>query len=211
MVNIDPTILQLIVLWCGYFIIHSLLASQTTKAFVNIRLPGIFPYYRLVYNLIALITLAPIVVIHWHDGSNLILLWPAWTNTLTTIASLVAFAGFIWSLKYYDMRLFSGISRHRKEKLNISPMHRLVRHPWYLFALIIIWSRDQSGIQLCSSIMVTLYFFIGARLEEKKLIKEYGQPYEIYMQYVAGIIPRPWKWLSTGRMKQILGDENGRA
>ena len=59
--------------------------------------------------------------------------------------------------------------------------------------------------------MVTLYFFIGARIEEKKLIQEYGQPYEIYMQYVAGIIPRPWKWLSTDRMRQILEDENGRA
>jgi len=91
------------------------------------------------------------------------------------------------------MAVFSGINSRRKEKLSISPMHRYVRHPWYLFALIIIWSRDQSSIQLISSVIVTLYFFIGARLEEKKLLREYGRSYELYMQYVPGIIPRPWK------------------
>jgi len=73
-----------------------------------------------------------------------------------------------------------------------------------LFALIIIWSRDQSSIQLISSVMVTLYFFIGARLEEKKLLREYGRSYEVYMRHVTGIIPRPWKTLSTDRAKQIL-------
>jgi len=208
MVNIDPTILQLLLLWCGYFVLHSLLACETVKAYVNQRLFGGFPYYRLAYNLIALITLAPMAVIHWHDNSNLILLWPEWMSTPTTTVSVAALAGFVWSLKYYDMAVFSGIRRCKKEKLSISPIHRCVRHPWYLFALIIIWSRDQSSIQLSSSIMVTLYFFIGARLEEKKLLREYGQSYEEYMRHVPGIIPRPWKWLSTDRVKQILEQKN---
>ncbi len=214
MVNIDPTILQLILLWCGYFVLHSLLASQQLKAFVNQKLPGVFPCYRLIYNLIALITLTPIAFIHFQDNSNLILRWPEWTDTLTTTASLAALAGFIWSLKYYDMSIFFGIRNcwrnngtRLKEGLNISPMHRLIRHPWYLFAIIIIWSRDQSSIQLSSSIMITLYFFIGARLEEKKLRREYGQSYEQYMRHVPGIIPRPWKWLSTDQVRQILGSE----
>lgn len=204
MVNIDPTILQLILLWCGYFMLHSLLASQVFKAFVNRKLPAIYPSYRLFYNLIALITLAPIAIIHFQDDSSLILIWPEWTNTLTTTASITALAGFVWSLKYYDMAVFSGINSSRKEKLSISPLHRYVRHPWYLFALIIIWSRDLSSIQLSSSILITLYFFIGARLEEKKLLGEFGLSYGDYMRFVPGIIPRPWKWLSTGRMKQIL-------
>jgi len=76
MINVDPTILQLLLLWCGYFIIHSLLASNIIKAFVNKRLPFISLSYRLYYNLIALITLAPIAVIHFQHNSNLILIWP---------------------------------------------------------------------------------------------------------------------------------------
>jgi len=208
MVNIDPTILQLILLWCGYFVLHSLLAGETVKAYVNQRLPGVFPYYRLFYNLVALITLVPIAIIHLQDNSNLILLWPEWSSTLTTTASLAALLGFIWSLRYYDMAVFSGLARCRKEKLSLSPMHRFVRHPWYLFALIIIWSRDQSSLQLSSSIMVTLYFFIGAKLEERKLLQEYGWACEEYINSVPGIIPRPWKRLSTDRMKQILGQKN---
>jgi len=74
MVNIDPTILQLILLWCGYFMLHSLLASQVVKIFVNRKLPAIYPSYRLFYNLIALITLAPIAIIHFQDDSSLMLI-----------------------------------------------------------------------------------------------------------------------------------------
>ena len=210
MAGLDPTILQLILLWCSYFVLHSLLASQMFKAFISQKLPHIFPRYRLFYNLIALITLVPIAIIHFQDHSDLILLWPQSIQPLTTAASLAALAGFVWSLKYYDMAAFSGIriNSKQKEKLSISPMHRYVRHPWYLFALIIIWSRDQSSIQLVSSVMVTLYFFIGARLEEKKLRQEHGQSYEEYMSHVPGIIPQPWKRLSTDQAKQILAQQD---
>ena len=182
-----------------------------TKDYINTSHAGFVPCYRLAYNLIAVLTLIPIAIVHFHDNSSPILLWPEWSKPLTLSITLAALSGFIWSLRYYDMSVFSGFSSCLKkttasssEGFCISPMHRFVRHPWYLFAIIIIWSRDQSSIQLISSTLVTVYFFIGAKFEERKLLREFGQSYRDYIQDVPGIIPRPWKWLSTARMKQIL-------
>ena len=90
-----------------------------------------------------------------------------------------------------------------QEKLTISPLHRFVRHPWYLFALVIIWSREQNQLELISSILMTVYFFVGARFEERKLIQEYGESYQQYMSRVPGIIPRPWKTLSAEKALEI--------
>ena len=136
MVNIDPTILQLVLLWMGYFIIHSVLASQMTKDYIKAKYAGFFPCYRLAYNLIAIITLIPIAIVHFQDNSSPILLWPEWSNTLTMAMTLAALGGFIWSLKYYDMSVFSGLSSCQRrttesisEGFSISPMHRFVRHP----------------------------------------------------------------------------------
>ena len=83
------------------------------------------------------------------------------------------------------------------EGFSISSFHRFVRHPWYFFGLAIIWTRDMNGPLLVSASAMTLYFIVGSRLEEQKLISSYGEAYRRYIAAVPGLIPLPGKYLTT--------------
>ncbi len=95
-----------------------------------------------------------------------------------TALALLAVTGFVYSLNHYDLSEFWGTrqlkegnqSVHDQEKFQISPFHRYVRHPWYFFGLVIIWTRDVSSVQLMVYLLVTAYFIYDSRMEEKKLI-----------------------------------------
>ena len=45
--------------WLGYGLLHSLLASLGVKRRIAARWPRLMPAYRLLYNLVALVTLLP--------------------------------------------------------------------------------------------------------------------------------------------------------
>ena len=201
----------LLSLWLAYFALHSLLAALTLKRWVAQRWPAFMPAYRLAFNAVAIILLLPILwlmaaqpwpsVWQWHGAGK----WVA--NILTGLA----LAGLIWSLKYYDLQEFLGLKQWRRqviiaedqEHLFISPMHRFVRHPWYFFAMVLLWTRDMNVAQLLSTILATAYFAIGSRLEERKLLVYHGERYRRYQAQVPGLFPLPWKFLSTEETKQL--------
>lgn len=195
----------LAIAWIAYFIIHSVLASLTVKHWVSQHLPSFMPSYRISFNFIAIVLLSLPFYIS-ATGQSM----PLWkfTGVSEVIAhgiSLLAIVGFVWSLKFYDMREFSGIRQlveqekhvEDQEHLQISPMHRFVRHPWYTFALMIIWSRPMNSLVLASSILLSAYFIFGSRLEEKKLVQYYGEVYKQYQRKVPRLLPLPWRYLSA--------------
>jgi protein-S-isoprenylcysteine O-methyltransferase Ste14 len=122
--------------------------------------------------------------------------------------------GFVWSLRYYDMQEFLGLKQWRghvttaedQESFQLSPLHRFVRHPWYFFAIILLWARDMNTAQFLTSVMASLYFTIGARLEERKLLVYHGERYRRYMERVPGLFPLPWKCLSATEAKKLCSD-----
>lgn len=189
--------------WIAYFAVHSVLASLTVKRQVAAHWPGFMPAYRLAFNILGVVLLLPIlwqitaqpwpVVWQWHGIGK----WIA--NSL----SMLALLGFVWSLKYYDMQEFLGLRQWRghikvaedHEHFVISPLHRFVRHPWYFFAMVLLWARDMNAAQLLSTVLATAYFTLGSRLEEKKLLVYHGDAYRRYMEKVPGLFPLPWKYL----------------
>jgi protein-S-isoprenylcysteine O-methyltransferase Ste14 len=199
----------LIFMWLCYGLTHSLLASKHTKLYLQKRIPGLKQYYRLSYNLLALLLLIPPLAVGYYTDSPTLWQWQGILGGISIILSSLALLGFLYSLRYYDMREFLGIrSASTLPAFTLSPLHRIVRHPWYSFALIIIWTRDMSGTTLISAICITLYFFIGAYFEEKKLIDDYGATYRRYCRSVGGIIPRPWKILSAAQANELLKNTN---
>ena len=198
--------------WLAYAIIHSLLAALTVKARVTQRWPAFAPYYRLCYNAFAGITLLPLLwAIYALPGAPL---W-RWTGPMSWLANglaLLALVGFYLSTRHYDMDEFLGLKPWREGRrdavehdgLYISPWHRHVRHPWYSFGLLLIWTRDMNAPFLVSAIAMTLYFIIGSRLEEKKLAAHFGAAYREYMQCVPGLIPRPWRHLSASEAADLM-------
>jgi len=199
-------------IFLAYFALHSLTASIMMKQWVAKHWPDVMPYYRLTFNALALILSLPLlVVLYWFPGESL-WQWQGMGFYLTSALALLAVIGFFYSLKFYDLSEFWGtrqlkernISVHDQENFHISPMHRYVRHPWYFLALVIIWTRDVSTVQLLAYSVVTAYFVIGSRMEERKLIAYHGEVYKKYQQKVAGVIPLPWKFMTQEQAKQML-------
>jgi protein-S-isoprenylcysteine O-methyltransferase Ste14 len=198
-------------LWSAYFAIHSLLASVTVKRWVQHQWPRIMPYYRIGFNsLVALLLILPVGYMISRHGP-LLWQWQGYAKWFANTLAVVAAIAFIWTLRFYDMQEFTGVKQtreknvdiHDQETFKISPLHRYVRHPWYFLGLIILWSRDMDYLYLTTAIMVTLYLFIGAKLEENKLIAYHGPIYRQYSEKVPGIIPRPWRYLTKAQAAHL--------
>lgn len=212
---IDPVIrdaIGLIAIWLGYFAIHSLLASLKIKGWVCEHKPDFMPAYRLTFNFIAIILLAIPAWLLYTGHKTIIWQFDGPVMWLMNGIAIMAIVGFLISMKYYDGQEFLGLRQlkdHEKriedqENLHISPFHRYVRHPWYSFALMLIWTRPMDSLMLVTAVFLTLYFFIGSRLEEEKLKSYYGNVYKTYINRVPGLIPLPWKHLSEIEVKELM-------
>ena len=77
-------------------------------------------------------------------------------------------------------------------ELQITGIHKYVRHPLYLGTFMFIW-----GLflvipllsLLIANVIITVYTLIGIELEEKKLLSEFGENYRLYRQTVPKLIP----------------------
>lgn len=209
----EPPVLiaALAVVWGGYFLVHSLLASLTIKRWCARHWPRLLPYYRLVFNGIALLLLIlPMwLTLYWRGP----LLWE-WRGAAAWIANglaLTAVALFLWTLRYYDGAEFLGVRQWRRreqavedrETFHISPLHRHVRHPWYGLGLVLVWTRDMDLALFISSLLVSLYFILGSRLEERKLIVFHGEAYRKYRKRVPSLFPLPWARLSSREAREL--------
>ena len=208
--------ITLIILWLLYFAMHSLLASNTVKRRVSDLMPGVVPYYRLLYNLLATILLLPVLYLMYRYPGDVLWQWTGWWGVFMDTLAVIAIAAFIWSLRAYDSMEFLGITSYRDKRREVSDngpftlsvLHRYVRHPWYALALLLIWTRDMNEAFLISAILISLYLVIGSRLEENKLIACYGEQYREYRRLVPGLLPRPWRMLSRRQADKLLNMNN---
>ena len=197
--------------WTAYFILHSALAAERTKRWVAQHWPNLAPSYRLGFNLVSLVLLLPILYyLHAWPGP---MLW-TWEGVWAWLANglaLAAAAGFLWTLRDYDNAQFLGLSQRRQgqlrpeqdARLTISPLHRHVRHPWYFFGLVILWTRNMDAALLVSAVVITLYLWLGSRLEERKLLHQFGAAYARYCRRVPGLFPLPWRHLSAQEAREL--------
>jgi protein-S-isoprenylcysteine O-methyltransferase Ste14 len=208
MIDSQPVWLGVMALsWIAYFASHSALASSRAKTWCADHRPDWFRHYRPVYNALALVLLLPPMwlVATWPGA----LLWE-WKGAAAWIShglSIAAVAAFAHSSRYYDMAAFTGLGRRPNaapEPLRLSPYHRYVRHPWYSFGLVLLWTRDMNAATLVSSVLISLYLVVGSRLEESRLLADYGDAYRRYRKRVPGLVPRPWKHLSKKEAETIV-------
>ena len=198
----------LLLLWVLYFLLHSVLASFQFKKWVEKNFPAFTPFYRMSYNVFAGVSLLPILVLMLIWRGEAIIQWDGlWFYFINAVALLVLVM-FYHSTRFYDMSEFLGTRQlsHQqndttdKAPMCVSPYHRFVRHPWYAFGLILIWTRSMDQLQLISSMAMTVYFVVGSLLEEKKLLVYYGDQYSSYKKLVPGLIPLPWKYLAQNQI-----------
>lgn len=198
-------LLLLSLLWLGWCTLHSLLIDPGVVRAIERRMPGIGRYYRLLYNGLALLTLAPLAVVTGAAGGPVVFGWRGWANLLRLVMLLGALGLFLGGAKKYNLQYFLGLTQLRTGKTHLlltdSPafaddgVFGLVRHPWYLGVLLLIWSilPEYPWARFLAAVILSIYVFVGAWLEERKILARHGGSYRGYQQRVSMLFP--WKWL----------------
>ncbi|MCA1932089.1 MAG: isoprenylcysteine carboxylmethyltransferase family protein [Calditerrivibrio sp.] len=116
------------------------------------------------------------------------------------------YIGYLAS-KEYDNRSFLGLRQIKRYlvdgvkedrehfSLKTEGLLGVVRHPYYFASLILLWSRPLYIKDMILNSIFTIYFLLGAKNEERKLILEYGNEYIEYKKNVPMLIPKLGKLL----------------
>ena len=194
-------LLMLGVLWIVWCTMHSLLIARPVTGYLQRLLGGRFKYYRLFYNLTAILTLMPLLLLTWQLRGGMVFAWQGYWQILRFL--LLATAGWLfWAgARRYDMGYFLGIRQIRSgtahillsetEEFSTAGVFGLTRHPWYLGSILLIWSilPGYSIADLMVSALLSIYIVIGTFLEERKLLAEYGDAYRRYQRQVPMFLP----------------------
>lgn len=212
MSSLPSDLILLSVTWLTYFVLHSLLASLAVKRWVARHRPQWMPAYRLFFNLMAILLVLPPLAMTFAFRGEPLWQWTGPWRWVSVALILAAVFGFVWSLRHYDSGEFLGLRQWRgrlrsvedQERMHISPLHRYVRHPWYFLGLVLVWSQDMDPAFLTSAIAISLYFVVGSRLEERKLMVYHGAAYREYRARVPGLIPLPWRYLTREQGEKLV-------
>ena len=185
---------------------HSILIDISFTSLVKARLPRLIPAYRLLYNGVSLVTLLPLAGYTHRIGGAVIFTWQGWSGISLRIVFLVCALLLFWGgAERYDFKSFLGITQFRAGKAHVllsttqdflpDGVFKLTRHPWYLGSLLAIWTVYSAYTQplFVAAIILSVYLVVGTLLEERKIIREYGDSYRRFQQQVSMLFP--WKWL----------------
>jgi protein-S-isoprenylcysteine O-methyltransferase Ste14 len=185
--------------WLIFFIavwgiVHSLLASLGFKAFLRRALgDGFMKSYRLLYNLFAATSFAPVLYLMISLPDKMFYqVPPPWSYLM--LAGQVISALFLFvAVLQTDLLAFVGLRQlfeEEKSSLVTSGLYRFVRHPLYTFSLLILWLSPSVTVNtFVVYVALTLYLLIGAVFEERKLQREFGQEYTNYRSATPMLIP----------------------
>lgn len=187
--------------------LHSLLISRSWMAWVSGRFPSLCPYYRLVYNALAVLTLIPLLLSKHALAGEALFTW----NGPFALLRWGLFFGAVWlfwaGAREYDLDWVGGLAQLRSAcsyagnpyavPLRTSGILNRVRHPWYGGALMLLWTHTATfdAANLVTSLILSGYVLVGACLEEGKLVHVHGEEYKGYQQRVPMFFPLPWRRL----------------
>ncbi|HMH22447.1 MAG TPA: DUF1295 domain-containing protein [Puia sp.] len=203
--------------WTFFSLLHSLTAAEWFQEISRSVMGRWFMYYRLFYSLFAFFTLAevliwqfsitspmlgPFAVLKWLVGMpagilGMALMGASIRKYFFNLSGVAVFwkknAGK-WQRPGQTASLRPGTAHHpgEVEILEVDGLHRHIRHPLYLGTLLLVWSLFLffpllSNLLSCG--MITLYTLAGIRLEERKLLLQFGEPYASYQKKVPMLIP----------------------
>lgn len=186
----------LVALWLLFGVLHSVLAAEWFKRLMQRRLGGGYKYYNFAYSVFAILTLIGILIFQFNMPSRLLYVARGWVKLLLWLPVLAGLLIMLVVIKKYFFSL-SGISVFYKHQppvaLELGGLNRYVRHPLYFGTLLFVWGLFfvfpfLNGLLAC--IVITGYTLLGARLEEKKLVVQFGEQYVLYKEKVPMLVPR---------------------
>ena len=192
----------LVIAWC---ILHSAMISVSVTKYLKKRLGFKFRFYRLFFNFIAILTLIPVALFASSIQTQSIFHWNGYMRIGQVLLLVIAVLLFFLGGRHYNVRQVFGIKQIKEGTSNkaisdtgesdTSGVLEITRHPWYLATILLIWARQMDVSVIFVNVILTFYLIVGTYLEEKKLIREFGEKYAAYQNRVSMLLP--YKWLKS--------------
>ena len=195
-------VLIIFLLFAVYALIHSVLASHRVKETFKNNLGNLIAFYRLGYNLFAIVSL---YLIYELSPKPHVIIYdlPKPIDLLILIPQFIALIGILWSFKYICIKEFLGINQVKRYiqknyssdldedlTLIIGGPYKYSRHPIYFFSIMFLLFRPTMDLfYLTFFLLIVAYFYIGVNYEEKKLVRSFGDIYRRYQKSVPQIFP----------------------
>ena len=177
-----------------FVLIHSLFAVPSIKRRLAARSIHLRRLYRLYYNLASLVLLCWVMSAFRHSavlyvvpGVWSLVLYFMQTVFLIILIICVSQTGAAEFLGFFVV----NPGGQEIPRLATGGWYRVVRHPLYLFSILFLLSNPVISVRwlIFTSISV-VYFIVGARIEERRLLVEFGSKYQGYQRAVPFMIPR---------------------
>ena len=180
-----------------FFIQHSIMVRPGFRRWLAKLIPRQF--YGAFFTIASAVVLL-VILIFWQKTPVVLFSAQGMTHVVIRCAFFLIIAGFAWgawSLQPFDpMGLSPIVSRLRgtreiPSQLIIRGPYRWVRHPLYLFAILLIWAIPEiTADRMLFNGLWTLWIITGAFLEERDLANFFGAAYLSYQQKVPMLIPK---------------------
>ncbi|WP_369414893.1 methyltransferase family protein [Mangrovivirga halotolerans] len=179
--------------WLMFYFLHSFLADTQIKEKTR-KLTGLSKrQYRLTYTIFSTFHFLALIGIYYLLPKEEFIHLP-YSKIVFIITLIFGTIIIVSSFHIISIKEFTGLEKQNDPpQLIKSGIYKYIRHPIYTGTILIILGWLYSSLNLYSLIIVVisfLYLPIGIWLEERKLIKEFGDNYILYKNYVGGIIPK---------------------
>lgn len=178
--------------WALYFFLHSFLASSRVKDYLKNSFGMSLRIQRFIYSIGSTLGLLAILFYNGALGGERLLTDSQVTRFLSLFLAAAGVLIARMAFKSYDLGSFLGLEDEKKGEFESSGILAHVRHPLYTATILIVlgfFLYDSRLASLISLICTFIYLPIGIYLEEKKLVKEFGDTYRAYRQKVPMLIP----------------------
>jgi protein-S-isoprenylcysteine O-methyltransferase Ste14 len=180
----------------SFFIQHS---GMVRKSFKCWSAPLIQEKYNGVVFSIASSLLLLLLMIFWQKSSFMIASAQGYLRWLLRATFSLAVLGFLCGGRSIGSLDTFGLEQMRESvegtatkaaRLIIRGPYRWVRHPLYLFCIVMIWScPDLTADRLLFNVMWTIWIIVGIILEERDLVSQFGADYLDYRKNAPMLIP----------------------
>jgi methanethiol S-methyltransferase len=167
---------------------------------MNRLLKGYYSFYRLFYVIISFVLLIPLINYTAEIDTNIIIVYSfpltVLRYVLISFSLLMFFLAFFFdydSLSFFGIRqilnFFKSEKKSSLDEIKKNGLLGLMRHPMYFALIVYLWCQTFRVSDIVVNSILTIYIIIGTKLEEKKLVLEYGDSYIRYQQEVPMLIP----------------------
>jgi methanethiol S-methyltransferase len=182
-----------------FFLQHSILIRRSVRDALKKAIPE--HCQGVAYTFASAVALFTLILLWQHSAVNLYALQGVgrWVPRVVWLLVVIGFAWGTRSLDTFDAFGIEAYLAHIQSrqtapaKLTATGPYGLVRHPFYALVIAALWAAPVLSLdRLLLNILFTGWIVLGASLEERDLLAEFGEEYARYRQAVPMLAPRGW-------------------